>query len=81
MASWASAQEVLNYIQKLGILKAKLKDSDIESILDGLYYEGKLDQSHTSTSGDKSYRFKINICGDVGLYSSLNCKYMKEFEF
>ncbi|KAB7494924.1 hypothetical protein Anas_08679, partial [Armadillidium nasatum] len=57
MASWASAQEVLDYIQKLGILKAKLKDSDIESILDGLYYEGKLDQSHTSISGEKSYRF------------------------
>ena len=49
--SEASSKEVLQYISELGISKVQLKVEDIESILDTLIFDGKVEKTLTLNNG------------------------------
>nr|CAB3265035.1 DNA-directed RNA polymerase III subunit RPC6-like [Phallusia mammillata] len=58
-SSYCSSQEVLDFIQNLGISKVNLTNEDIETILDTLIYDGKVelsDVSMTESGSKKLYR-------------------------
>ncbi|CAK8692487.1 DNA-directed RNA polymerase III subunit RPC6-like [Clavelina lepadiformis] len=49
-ASFCSSQEVLNFISKLGISKVDLSAEDIETILNTLIYDGKVEMTVVPTA-------------------------------
>ena len=54
-ASYVSSNEVLKYINNLGISKVKLEVKDIEAILDTLIYDGKAEKT-VHVDNDNYYR-------------------------
>ena len=54
--SLATSKEVAKYISDLGIIKIELKQDDIESILDTLIYDGKVEKT-TKIQEDKEIKF------------------------
>lgn len=50
-ASFASSKEVWNFIQELGISKVQLSVDDIETILNTLIYDGKVEKTVVSSGG------------------------------
>lgn len=57
-SSYASSEEVLNFITDLGISKVKLTPEDIETILNTLIYDGKVEMMLVASNDgtDKLYR-------------------------
>ena len=53
-ASYATAKEVTDYIKKLGISRVDLHLEDIESILNTLIFDGKIERTVMFSTGAKS---------------------------
>ncbi|KAB7494926.1 DNA-directed RNA polymerase III subunit RPC6 [Armadillidium nasatum] len=55
-ASYCSSQDVLDYLQEIGIINIKLSVEDIECVLNGLTYDGKVQMIFGGSEGTKLYR-------------------------
>ncbi|KAL3874059.1 hypothetical protein ACJMK2_037123 [Sinanodonta woodiana] len=65
-ASFASSEDMWKFISELGISKIQLSVEDIETILDTLIYDGKVEQSIVAKAGG------IGDSGQVKLYRSIS---------
>lgn len=70
-ASQASSKEVLTFISELGISNIQLKVEDIESILNTLVYDGKVEKTYETSGSDNTevrlYRAVDSLIGVTGL--------------
>ncbi|XP_054153478.1 DNA-directed RNA polymerase III subunit RPC6-like [Oppia nitens] len=68
--SFVTSRDVLKFINDVGISKVELSVDDIESILDTLVYDGKVDKhvstENTSTGSNKLYRYITSLAKDPG---------------
>lgn len=60
-ASYASSKEVWEYITRLGISKVQLEVDDIESILDTLIYDGKVEKTVIAATTSSSEKNMTNL--------------------
>ena len=67
--SLSTSKEVLQFISDLGISKIQLKKEDIESILNTLVFDGKVEKSTTTSDGEdiRLYRAIESLLPTTGL--------------
>ena len=63
----APSKDVLKYISELGISKVQLKVEDIESILDTLIYDGKVEKTLQGAEETRFYRAVEPLLPPTGL--------------